>query len=63
MKRKILTLMVIVGGFALTSCQEDPTMDELVQDTELNAQSGAFVETTGNGNGSAGAGDDKPGSN
>lgn len=37
MKRKILTLLVIVAGLSLTACQEDPVMDELIQDTELNA--------------------------
>lgn len=52
MKRKILTLMVIVGGFALTSCQEDATMDELIQDTELTSS----VEAT-NGTGSGTDGD------
>lgn len=36
MKRKILTLLVVVGGLALGACQEDATMDELIQDTELN---------------------------
>ena len=36
MKRKIFTLLVVLGGFALSSCQEDATMDELIQDTELN---------------------------
>jgi len=69
MKRKILTLMVIVGGFALTSCQEDPTMDELIQDTELTTGSEAlFNDETGNGSGSggdgsSGSGSDAPGGN
>ena len=36
MKRKLLTALVITGGLFLTACQEDPTMDELIQDTELN---------------------------
>lgn len=44
--------MVIVGGFALTSCQEDATMDELIQDTELTSS----VEAT-NGTGSGTDGD------
>jgi hypothetical protein len=36
MKRRILTLLVVIGGLALGACQEDSTMDELIQDTELN---------------------------
>lgn len=37
MKRKILTALVIAAGLSLTACQEDPAMDELIQDTELQA--------------------------
>ncbi|MFK7953445.1 MAG: hypothetical protein AB8B73_11410 [Ekhidna sp.] len=36
MKRKLLTLLIVIGGFAMSACQEDSTMDELIQDTELN---------------------------
>ena len=36
MKRKLLGLLIVLGGFALVGCQEDTTMDELIQDTELN---------------------------
>lgn len=36
MKRKILSLLIVLGGFALVGCQEDAAMDELIQDTELN---------------------------
>jgi len=55
MKRKILTALVIAGGLFLTACQEDATMDELIQDTELDGSLGKDV--TGNGNGSGGDGD------
>lgn len=37
MKRKLLTLLIVAGAFVFGACQEDPTMDELIQDTELNA--------------------------
>jgi hypothetical protein len=36
MKRKLFTLLIVAGGLALGACQEDATMDELIQDTELN---------------------------
>lgn len=36
MKRKLLTLLIVIGGLTLGACQEDATMDELIQDTELN---------------------------
>lgn len=37
MKRKLLTLLIVIGGLTMTACQEDATMDELIKDTELNA--------------------------
>lgn len=36
MNKKLLTLLIVIGGLTLGACQEDPTMDELIQDTELN---------------------------
>lgn len=37
MKRKFLTTLVVLAGLVLGACQEDATMDELIQDTELNS--------------------------
>ena len=55
MKRKVLTALVLAGGLFLTACQEDTTMDELIQDTETDT-----TLTTGNGGsgGSGGSGSD-----
>ncbi len=50
MKRKLFTAFVILGSLAFTACQ-DEAMDELIQDTELNA-----VEGEGDG----GDGDNDP---
>ena len=36
MRRKFLTIMVILCVFALGACTEDATMDELINDIELN---------------------------
>ena len=49
MKRKYLSALVIVGALFLTACQEDDTMDELIQDTSTNAT----IQTT-NGGGNSG---------
>ena len=35
MRKKILA-MVVISAFALGACQEDATMDELIEDIELN---------------------------
>ncbi|MEO9485175.1 MAG: hypothetical protein ABJG47_17080 [Ekhidna sp.] len=40
MKRKLFTAFVILGALSLTACQEDAAMEELLQDTELNATDG-----------------------
>ena len=37
MKRKLFTVLVVLGAISLTACQEDAAMEELLQDTELNA--------------------------
>jgi len=64
MKRKIFTIALVVGGFALTSCQEDPTMEELIQDTELISDVEATTGGNGSGNdGSQGTGDGGVGGN
>ncbi len=47
MKRKLLTLLIVIGGLTLGACQEDATMDELIQDTELNAT----LDSNGTGDG------------
>lgn len=44
MKRKLFTAFVILGSLAFTACQEDTAMEELLEDTELNA-----VDGTGDG--------------
>lgn len=44
MKRKLFTAFVILGSIAFTACQEDAAMEELLQNTELNA-----VDGTGDG--------------
>ncbi|MEO1257126.1 MAG: hypothetical protein AAFY41_19920 [Bacteroidota bacterium] len=36
MKRKFLATLVVVGSLALGACSDDPTMEELIEDTELN---------------------------
>lgn len=55
MKRKLFTLLVIIGGLGLTSCQEDPTMDELILDTEMTT--GDRVGGNGGSGGDGGSGD------
>ena len=58
MKRKFLPALVIATSLFFTACQEDDTMDELIQDT--NSES--FTGSTGSdGNGDAGDGDVIPG--
>ena len=61
MKRKFLPALLLVGSLFFTACQEDDTMDELIQDTN----SVTFEDGNGSGgtNGGSGAGDDKPGGN
>ena len=46
MFKKLLTLIIAAGMLSLSACQEDTTMEELIQDTELD------------GNGGSGGGDD-----
>lgn len=36
MRKKLLTLTIIASSFAFGACSEDSTMDELIQDVELN---------------------------
>lgn len=59
--KKALGALVIGSALALGACQEDATMEELIQDTELNE-----TLTTGGGGGTdndEGNGDIPPGSN
>ena len=37
MRKRVLTALIVVSAFALGACQEDATMDELIDDIELNA--------------------------
>lgn len=37
MKRKLFTALAIIGAFSFAACSEDAAMEELIQDTELNA--------------------------
>ncbi|MEQ6165781.1 hypothetical protein AAOE16_01190 [Ekhidna sp. MALMAid0563] len=37
MKRKLFTALAIVAALSFTACSEDAAMEELIQDTELNA--------------------------
>ena len=60
MKRKFLPALVIATSLFFTACQEDDTMDELIQDTTSNHFSG---DGTGGGTNSQGSGDDMPGGN
>ena len=46
MKRKFFTALVIAGGLFLTACQEDTTMEELIENTETSAMQS---NTTGSG--------------
>lgn len=61
MKRKLLTALIIIAGVSFTACQ-DETMDELIQDTELNEANTAADNGSGSGgNGSQnGSGDNPP---
>ena len=61
MKRKFLTTLVIVGALFLTACQEDDTMDELIQDA--NSTSFDVSSSTLKDNGDGGDGDVPPGGN
>lgn len=36
MRKKLLTLTIIAGSLLLGACAEDSTMDELIDDVELN---------------------------
>ncbi len=36
MRKRFLTAMVIVSALSLGACTEDATMDELIEDIELN---------------------------
>ncbi|MEP1033120.1 hypothetical protein [Ekhidna sp.] len=47
MKRKLFTAFVILGSLAFTACQEDAAMEELLQDTELNAIEGESTTDDG----------------
>lgn len=56
MKRKLLTALIIVAGLSFTACA-DETMDELIQDTELNeANTASDGGSNGGDNGSSGSG-------
>ena len=64
MKRKLLSALIIVAGLSFTACQ-DETMDELIQDTELNettesSEGGSTgsggTNDPGNGDGGVGGG-------
>ncbi|MEM0939979.1 MAG: hypothetical protein AAF600_10840 [Bacteroidota bacterium] len=59
MKRKFLIALAIVGGFFLTACQEDETMDELILDTQsqsLEIESISSVHGDGDKGGGSGVG-------
>lgn len=58
MKRKLFTAFVILGSLAFTACQEDTVMEEMLEDTELNA-----VEVESTGDGDDGDDDTPPSSN
>lgn len=64
MKRKVFTVLVIIAGLSFTACQ-DETMDELIQDTELNqSMEDDTTNSTGQGdNGSSGGSDGGVGGN
>lgn len=54
MRRKFLTLMVVVSALSLGACTEDAAMDELIEDIELNQTtdpdgSGGDVDPPGGG--------------
>ncbi|WP_424963970.1 hypothetical protein [Ekhidna sp.] len=53
MKRKLFTALAIVAALSFTACSEDAAMEELIEDTELNAQ---ITDPDGDG----GDGDDDP---
>jgi predicted small secreted protein len=36
MRRKLLAALVVVSALSLGACTEDATMDELIEDIELN---------------------------
>lgn len=57
MKRLFFTLLVVAGALAFTSCQEDPTMDELVQDIELQTNLDPDDDKDPPGGGGSGSGD------
>ena len=58
MKRKLLSAFVIAAGlFLTTACQEDSTMDELIQDIEMEEGDDGKTNTgggTGSGSGAGG---------
>ena len=60
MKRKFLPALLIAASLFFTACQEDDTMEELIQDTNTTSFSG---DGTGGGTNSQGSGDDMPGGN
>ena len=62
MKRRFLSALVIVGALFLTACQEDDTMDELIQDTSATAFDQNASDGAG-GNGGSGAGSGGVGGN
>ncbi|MEQ9404528.1 MAG: hypothetical protein RIM99_13120 [Cyclobacteriaceae bacterium] len=36
MRKKLFTAMIILAAFGFTACQEDDTMQDLIDQTELN---------------------------
>ncbi|MEM6735812.1 MAG: hypothetical protein AAF620_07065 [Bacteroidota bacterium] len=56
MKKKFLTALVIVGSIFFTACQEDETMDELIQDTQSQDSEIESISSSTNGDGDKGGG-------
>jgi len=60
MRRKLLPVLALAGALFFTACQEDDTIDELIQDT---SDSPFDLTATGNTNSNGGVGDAVPGDN
>ncbi len=56
MKRKFFTALVIAGGLFLTACQEDTTMEELIENTEMSIDKNSGTDGGGNGGQGSGGG-------
>ena len=56
MKRKFFTALVIAGGLFLTACQEDTTMEELIENTEMSIDKNSGTGEGGSGGQGSGGG-------